>query len=180
MTDAPSQQLFELWKQQVEEGMQAWSRLMAQAPAGADPAGFWRPAVEQWVQSWAKAFAQAPASPDLMGQWKQFLDQSIEGWSRALGQAMNTESFAQLLGKYLDQFLSAYGPAKKAGDQAVEGAWQAVNLPSRVQVVGLARQIVELDERVERIEDGLSAVLRRLDEVVRLVGSREPAAKERG
>lgn len=186
MTDTPSQQLFDLWKKQVEEGTQAWSRMVGQASMpGADPAAFWRPAVEQWVQSWAKAFAQAPATPDVMAQWKQFLDQSIEAWSRALGQAMNTESFAQLLGKYLDQWLTAYGPVKKATDQAVEGAWQAVNLPSRAQVIGLARQIVELDERVERIEDGVSAVLRRLDEVARLIGppgagARETTAKERG
>lgn len=165
MTDASSsQQLFDVWKRQMEEGTQAWARLLGQAPAApADPMSFWRPMVEQWTQAWARAFAQTPATPDLMGQWKQFVDQSIEAWARALGQAMNTEAFAQMLGRYLDQYLVSYGPAKKAVEQSAEGALQALGLPSRAQLTGLARQVVELDERVERLEDMVGEVLRRLE-----------------
>jgi hypothetical protein len=166
MTD--TSQVFEVWKKQLEEGAQAWARLLGQSPAAPpDPATFWRPVVEQWVQAWARAFAQTPAGPDVVAQWKQLLDQSIDAWSRALGQAMNTEAFAQQLGRYLDQWLVAYGPAKKAVDQSLDTALQTMNLASRTQLTAVARQIVELDERVERLEDGLGAVLKRLDEIAR-------------
>jgi hypothetical protein len=182
-----TQPLFDLWRKQFEEGAQAWTRLMGQTPAAAppDPAAFWRPLVDQWVQAWARMFAQTPAGPDVATQWKQFLDQSIEAWSQALGQAMQTEAFAQMLGRYLDQWLAVYAPARKAMEQSLDTALQTMNLASRSQLTAVARQIVELDERVERLEDGIAAVLKRLDEAARRTTRpdagpvAEPAPRER-
>jgi len=165
MAETTPHQLFDLWKKQLEEGTQAWTRLVTQPTAAAGPASaldFWKPILDQGLQSWARLFAQSPASPDLLGQWKQFLDQWIEAWAKVLGQAMGTEQFARLMGQSLDSFLVAQGPVKKALDQQVEQALQTFNLPSRTQVAAVARQIVELEERIERLEDSLRAVLRRL------------------
>ena len=168
MADTSANQLFDLWKRQIEEGTQAWSRLISsqQTPTvpTPDPMGFWRPVLDQGLQTWAKLFAQTPATPDLLTQWKQFLDQWIEAWSKALGQAMGTEQFARMMGQTLDSFLVAQAPVKKALDQQVEQALQAFNLPSRTQLTSVARQIVELEERIERIEDGITAVLKRLSD----------------
>ncbi len=174
----PSQQIFELWKKGMEESAQAWGRLLGQSPAAPpDPTAFWRPLVDQWVQAWARMFAATPLTPDMAAQWKQFLDHSIDAWSRALGQAMNTDAFARLLGQYLDQWLAVYGPARKVADQQIESALQTLNMASRTQLTSVARQIVELEERVERVEDGVNAVLRKLDELGRLLARREPDAR---
>lgn len=176
MADA-NQQLFDMWKKQLEEGAQAWSKLLSPpaAPPPTDPMAFWRPMVEQWVQASSRAFAQTPMTPDLMAQWKQFLDQSIDAWSRALGQAMNTEAFAQMLGRYLDQWLVSTAPVKKAAEQGIDQALQTLNLASRSQLTAVARQIVELEERVERIEDAVNAVLR----AVQQGPATAPAPRER-
>lgn len=170
MADAlgPSQ-LFEQWRKQFEEGAQAWSRLIAQTTMASptptpDPMAFWRPVLDQGVQTWAKLFAQTPATPELLTQWKQFLDQWIEAWSRVLGQAMGTEQFAKMMGQSLDQMLVTAAPAKKVVDQQIEQALQALNLPSRSQLTAIAKQIVELEERIDRLEDSISAKLRRLAE----------------
>jgi polyhydroxyalkanoate synthesis regulator phasin len=109
-------------------------------------------------------FAQTPMTPDLAAQWKQFMDQWIEAWSKALGQAMNTEAYAQMMGKYLDQWLVAGGPIKKAAEQQIDQALQMLNLASRSQLTAVAKQIVELEERLEHMEDTLGAILRRLDD----------------
>ncbi|OGL27465.1 MAG: hypothetical protein A3G44_18555 [Candidatus Rokubacteria bacterium RIFCSPLOWO2_12_FULL_73_47] len=167
MAETPAtNQLFELWKRQLEEGTQAWTRLLGQqapqAPA-IDPAAFWRPVLNQGLETWARLFAQTPASPEMLTQWKQFLDQWIDAWSRALGQTMGTEQFARLINQQLDAMLTAQAPLKKAFDQQVEQALQTFNLPSRAQLTGVARQIVELEDRIERMEDTLGAVLRRLE-----------------
>jgi hypothetical protein len=176
MTDT-SQQLIDLWKKQFEEGAQAWAKLLGQAPtpppAAPDPATFWRPLTEQWVQAWARMFAQTPLSPDAGAQWKQFLDQSIDAWSRALGQAMQSDVFAQLLGRYLDQWLAAYAPARKTMDQSLDTALQTLNLASRTQLSGLARQVVDLDERVERMEDTLKEIIKKLDALGLMLVRRE-------
>src|SRR5712692_6550473 len=148
MADSGANQLFELWKKQLEEGTQAWTRLVTQAPAAAppiDPFAFWRPVLDQGLQAWARLFAQSPASPEV------------------LGQAMSTEQFAKLMGQSLDQLLVSQAPLKKAVDQNVEQALQALNLPSRSQLTAVARQIVELEDRLERLEDMLGALVRRLD-----------------
>jgi len=163
---AASAQFFDMWRKQLEESTQAWTRLVSQAQpptAPPDPTTFWRPVLNQGLEQWARMFAQTPVSPDLMAQWKQFLDQWIEAWSRVLGQAMNSESFAQQMGRSLDGFLAAQAPVKKAVDQAVEQALLALNLASRTQLTSVAKQIVELEERLERVEDGIQAILTRLD-----------------
>jgi hypothetical protein len=163
MTD--STQFFDMWRRQLEESTQAWSRMVSQAPPAAppDPTAFWKPVLNQGLEQWARMFAQTPASPDLMVQWKQFLDQWIEAWSRVLGQAMNTESFAKLMGGSLENWLAAQAPLKKAGEQAVEQTLQGMNVASRTQLTSVAKQIVELEERLERVEDGIQAILKRLE-----------------
>jgi len=162
-------QLFEQWRKQFEEGAQAWSRLITQTSAASpslspDPTAFWRPVLDQGIQTWAKLFAQTPATPELLSQWKQFLDQWIEAWSKVLGQAMGTEQFAKMMGQSLDQMLVTAAPAKKVADQQIEQTLQALNLPSRSQLIGIAKQLVELEDRIDRLEDSINAKLRRLSE----------------
>lgn len=184
MADNPTQQMFDLWKRQLDEGTQAWARMLSQAPAAApapDATAFWRPLVDQGFQQWARVLAQGPMTPDVLTQWKQLVDQAIEAWSRALGQVMGTDAFAQSLGKTLDQFLVASAPMKKAADQSIESGLQALNLPSRTQLTGVAKQIVQLEERIEGLEDALGAIMRRLDEIARAVeprADRAAAAKD--
>src|SRR5439155_20251678 len=165
MADTSENQLFDIWKKQLEEGTQAWPRIVSQAPPTAppDPSAFWRPVLDQGLQAWATLFAQSPVSPDLVGQWKQFLDQWIEAWSKVLGQAMATEQFATLMGQSLDQMLVTAAPAKKVVDQQIEQTLQALNLPSRSQLIGIAKQLVELEDRIDRLEDSITK-LRRLAE----------------
>jgi hypothetical protein len=165
MAEPVTTQFFDTWRRQLEESAQAWTRIVSQATPAAsppDPMAFWRPILNQGLEQWARMFAQTPASPDLMAQWKQFLDQWIEAWSRVLGQTMGTEAFAQQMGRSLEGWLSAQAPLKKAGEQALDQALQAMNLASRTQLTSVAKQIVELEERLERIEDGVQAILGRL------------------
>jgi len=164
-TTAATAQFFDLWRNQLEESTQAWTRMIGQATSAPtpDPVAFWRPVLNSGLEQWARMFAQAPVSPDVASQWKQFLDQWIEAWSRVLGQVMTTESFAQVMGKSLDSMLAAQAPFRKQGEQAIEQAVVTLNLASRTQLTAVAKQIIELEERLERVEDGVQAILKRLD-----------------
>lgn len=165
MADNPSQQLFDLWKKQLEDGGQAWLKMVGQGQQPVDPQAFWRPFMDQGMAAWSKVMTQGTPSPDLMAQWKQFLDQWIAAWSKVIEQAMSTETFAQAMGKQLESFLTTSGPIKKASEQQVEAGLSALGLPSRSQVVGLARQLVQLEEKVEGLDDRLDAILKRLNEL---------------
>ena len=170
MADNPSQQLLDMWKRQVEEGTQAWLRMMGQAQAPTptppiDPQAFWRPFMDQGMAAWAKVMTQGAApSPDLMAQWKQFLDQWIAAWSRVLEQAMGTDRFAQVMGKQLEGFLNVAGPAKKAAEQQIEASLAGIGIPSRAQVTALARHVAQVEEKIDALEDKLDRVLRRAGE----------------
>ena len=168
-----TQQLFDLWKKQVDEGTQAWLKMSGQGQP-VDPQAFWRPFMDQGMQAWSKVMTQGAVSPDLMTQWKQFLDQWIAAWSKVLEQSMGTENFAQAMGKQLESFLSVSAPVKKAAEQQVETGLATLGLPSRTQVIGLAKQIAGLEEKIEGVEDRIDAVLARLD------AAAAASTKERG
>ena len=163
---AATNALFEMWRRQFEESAAAWARMVghAQTPPPNDPIAFWRPVLNQGLEQWARIFAQTPITPDLAAQWKQFNDQWIEAWSKALGQVMNTEAWAGMMGKSLDQWLVAAAPLKKAAEQQIDQALQTLNMASRTQLTAVAKQIVELEERLERMEDTLAAILKRLED----------------
>ena len=159
--------LIEMWRKQFEESAAVWARMVGQAaptPPPSDPIAFWRPVLNQGLEHWARLFAHTPVTPDLAAQWKQFIDQWIEAWSKALGHVMNTEAYAGMMGKSLDQWLVASAPMKKAAEQQIEQALATLNFASRTQLPSVAKQIVELEERLERMEDTLAAILKRLDD----------------
>jgi poly(hydroxyalkanoate) synthase III subunit E len=173
MADNASQQILDLWKKQMEEGSQAWLKMLGQGQT-ADPHSFWRPFMDQGVQAWSKLMAQGPPSPDLMTQWKQFLDQWIAAWSKVFEQGMNTEAFAQVMGKQLETFLNAGAPAKKAAEQQVEAGLAGMGMPSRSQVIALTQQIVQLEDKVDALDDRLDIVLKELRKLAS-AGRREGA-----
>ena len=169
MADQTSaQQLFDLWKKQVEEGSRAWLKMAGQGQTP-DPQAFWRPFMDQGMQAWSKVMTQGQPSPDLMSQWKQFLDQWIAAWSKVLEQAMGTESFAQAMGKQLEGFLNQAGPVKKAAEQHIEATLAGLGVPSRSQVVGIAKQIIALEEKIDGVDDRIDAMLKRLEELTAAV-----------
>jgi len=112
MAEATPNQLFEMWRKQVEESTQAWTRLLSQrAPTMAppDPTAFWRPVLDQGLETWAKLFAQTPATPS---SCRSGSSSSTSGSRRGRSPRPGdgTEQFAKLMGQSLDQFLATHGP----------------------------------------------------------------------
>ena len=159
MAEMGGQQLFDLWKRQVEEGSQAWLRTLGQGQP-ADPQSFWRPFMDQGMAAWSKVMTQGPPSADLMGQWKQFLDQWIAAWSKVLEQAMGTETFAQAMASRW-RASSTRRAGQEGGRAADRRGARGLGLPSRSQVIGVAAQSCTRD-KVDGLEDRLDAVVKEL------------------
>jgi hypothetical protein len=176
--NAGAQALFDLWRKHIEEATQAWAGTMGQAQT-VDPTQFWRPFMDQGMAAWSKLFTQGPMTPELLDQWKQFLDQWIAAWSKVLEQAMGTEAFAQALGKHMEQWLSLQAPMKKAAEESAEAVLSAVGIPSRSQVIGIARQLVDLEDRIEGLEDRMAALLAKMDDLSKAIVRHEPSTPRR-
>ncbi|MBM3778464.1 MAG: hypothetical protein FJW23_09530 [Acidimicrobiia bacterium] len=188
MTAQPSpQELFDVWKKQMEDGARIWAQMMgtpggATAAAAPDPLKLWRPFMEQATEAWAKQAAQGKAGggiSEAMADGKAMIDQWVAAWDKLLSQAMQSEAFAQAMGTHLNQWLSAQGPARKAAAEQTEGTLQALGLPSRTQVIGIARQLLEIDDRLEDLEAAVTALRERLEARPRDRGARRAPARGR-
>lgn len=164
------QDFFELWKKQMEDGVQAWAKAVGQHQPP-DPSGLWRPVLDPVIAAWSKLAAQGPVHPEALAQWKQFLDQCIAAWGKALEQAMGTEAFAQALRAYLDRWLAQQAPFRPAAGPSLESPLSALDLPSRSQVAAIARRQKDVEDRLEALGDRLdacfSALMSRLDMIQR-------------
>ena len=156
--------LFAQWRKQVEAGTDAWIKTVRQmasqghVPPPPDPMQFWRQFSNLGPMNAPPFPGAGPVDPQVLAQWKGFLDDWIAAWSRALEKAMGTEAFAEALGKTLDQFLTIQGKARQAAERSGKAAIDAVGLPSREQVVGLSRQMMDLEDRLEALEDKIEDV----------------------
>ena len=162
-TSAPDD-LFAMWRKQVEAGTEAWIKAAQQmasqghVPNPPDPTQFWRQ-FPNFGASGASPFpGTGPIDPEVLAQWKRFLDDWLAAWSRALEQVMGTEAFAEALGKTLDQFLSVQAKARQATEHAAKAGIESLGLPTREQVVGLSRQMMDLEDRIESLADQLEAL----------------------
>ena len=159
--------LFAMWRKQVEAGADAWMKAVrqmadqGQTPPPPDPAQFWRQFSNLGPMGSVPFPGAGPVDPQVLAQWKKFLDDWIAVWSQALEQAMQTEAFAAALGKTLDQFLTVQGKARQAAERSGKAAIDALGLPSRDQVVALSRQMMDLEDRFEALEDKLDVLASR-------------------
>lgn len=156
--------LFAMWRKQVEAGTQAWVKAaqemanQGQVPNPPDPTQFWRQFSNFGPMGGSPFPGTGPMDPEVLTQWKRFLDDWLAAWSRALEQVMETEEFARALGKTLDQFLNVQAKARQATEHSSRAVIDSLGLPSRDQVVGLARQMMDLEDRIEALADKLDAL----------------------
>ena len=161
----PADDLFAFWRKQMESGTQAWAEAVkgmsdrGQAPpVPPDPFTFWRQFVDPSTSAWATLQSAGPIDPGILKQWKRFLDDWLAAWTKALEQAMGTEAFAESLGKMLDRFLTVQGAAQEAARRTNKATLDALGLPTRDQIVALSRQLADVEDRLEAIEDQVEAL----------------------
>ncbi|MXY24039.1 MAG: hypothetical protein F4Y45_05895 [Acidobacteria bacterium] len=174
--------LFAMWRKQVEAGTEAWVKAaqqmtsQGQVPNPPDPTQFWRQFSSFGMPGASPFPGTGPIDPDVLAQWKRFLDEWLAAWSRALEQVMQTEEFAQALGKTLDQFLNVQAKARQATESTTKTVIDSLGLPSRDQVVGLSRQMMDLEDRIESLADKLDALAARPPAAAAPAATTPPAA----
>src|SRR6267378_3089018 len=117
----------------------------------------WRKQFEESAAAWTRMVEQAPPPPtDPTAFWRPVLNQGLEQWARMFAQTPASPDLATQWKQFLDQWIEAWS-------RVLEQAVTTLNLASRSQLTAVAKQIVELEERLERVEDGVQAILKRLD-----------------
>ena len=133
--------------------------IMADRDSSKELLDLWRKLIEAGTEVWAKAAEQssgpdqpAPSASNATTSWRPFLDQQMTAWSQMQGQGPVNDGVLAFWKKSLDDWIAA--SSKAEAGTAEEGTSKATS-ELLGQLVGNSRQLMDLQERVERLEDKL-------------------------
>jgi hypothetical protein len=100
---------------------------------------------------------------DPMGSWRQMRDGYLDLWAKTMVDTVNTEAYAKATGSMMDAYLAVSSPFRDAVEKAMLQALQQLSMPSRVDFIGLAERLTnvemrldDMDAKLDRIEGLLS------------------------
>jgi polyhydroxyalkanoic acid synthase PhaR subunit len=102
----------------------------------------------------AKMQMEENSTVDPITVLKQWYDTSSEKWSKASGDAIGTEQFVEAM----SYILECYASFSRMFRQACEAYFSNLQLPTRSDIARLAGLVVNLEEKVDRIEDSLEYI----------------------
>ena len=100
---------------------------------------------------------------DPMNPFRQMRDAYLDVWSRTMVDTVNTEAYAKATGSMLDAYLAVSSPFREAVEKGMLQALQQLSMPTRVDFVGLAERLTnvemrldDMDAKLDRMEAALS------------------------
>lgn len=103
-----------------------------------------------------------PNKMDPFGPWRSFRDASMDAWAKALTEAVGTDAFAQAMGTYLDSYLATSAPFQKAVDQYMNAVLPRMSLPTRDEVIDLARRMTNIELRLDDLDAKTDQIMQAL------------------
>jgi polyhydroxyalkanoic acid synthase PhaR subunit len=90
---------------------------------------------------------QNPFDPFAM--WKNLYDKTESQWSKAFDESMRKEDFSEWMGQFLNMYLQYQDMVKQSTEKYLSQA----NVPSRADLSNLASLIVNLEAKVDNLEE---------------------------
>jgi hypothetical protein len=127
-----------------------------------DFAAVWKDSFEEWARAWA-GYTQPAAEgekppPTPSEAWKRSMDRWLGAWSAFLEETMNTPNFAAASGQTLNRMLDVQKPIRDQTEETMQRWLEAINVPSRSDFVRLARQLNDVNARLDAITDQLEEI----------------------
>ncbi len=93
-------------------------------------------------------------SPDVGQLWRNWLVETERQWNAFFNDVMGTDSFGRLVGGYTE----VYSTFQRLVAQNMERSLSTLNVPSRSDIVELSERLSRVDERLASIESSISAL----------------------
>lgn len=138
----------ELWKQWLENMIEIWGRA---SQVGVDPLGLTTQWLEMMEEARSKLLAGISIPADPFTLFKQWYDATGEVWSRAIGDLIGTEKFMEMSSEILKSYTSFYATMRRANEEYVRN----LQLPTRADLARVAQLVVNLEEKVDTIENSV-------------------------
>lgn len=97
---------------------------------------------------------------DPFKMWKNIYDQTESSWSDIIQQSMRKESFSEGMGETLNQFLQFQELTKKMSESYLE----QMNVPSRDELASVASLVINLEDKIDNLEDSFEKDIEKLDQ----------------
>jgi hypothetical protein len=95
---------------------------------------------------------------DPMGSLRQMRDGYLDVWAKTMVETVNTEAYAQATGSMMDAYLAVSSPFRDAVEKAMLQALQQLSMPSRVDFIGLAERLTNVEMRLDDMDAKLDRI----------------------
>ncbi|HEX2912199.1 MAG TPA: poly(R)-hydroxyalkanoic acid synthase subunit PhaE [Chloroflexia bacterium] len=123
------------------------------------------------MEAGAKMAAQMPATSeaDPLALWKNLTEKNEKAWTEFLAQMVNTPEFASGLGRTI----SNQAAMREAVRNAAQTYLEVADMPTREDITRLAGQLVNLDARIDDLQDKIDdASLDKLNDKLESISAR--------
>ena len=96
-----------------------------------------------------------PQLPDLFAVWRQTYEQAEQAWTRALQETTGSDAFAESLGRSLDSYLGF----QKMLRENMQVYLESMNVPTRNDIARLGELIVNLENKIDDLDDRVDTLL---------------------
>ena len=126
-----------------------------------DFADAWQQSWQEWMDAWQGLAQPTPAGekpPTPAEAWKRSTDRWLAAWSNFLEESMSRPEFSQVAGQTLSRVLDVQKPVREATTANMQRWLEVINMPSRDDIVRLARQLNDVNARLDELGDRLDEI----------------------
>ena len=105
----------------------------------------------------------------IMDNLRQVRDAQLEAWSKIMIDIVSSDAYSEATGRALAESLAASQPARMALERSMTATLQALNMPSRAEVITIAERLVNVEMRLDDLDAKLTAYQKALPAAVKSV-----------
>lgn len=141
----------DMWNAWFSATMETWKKA---AEIGGDPLGLTR----QWLNLMENAQAQMLAGETLPTDpftfFREWYNATSEQWSKTVEEAIGSEKFLAYSAPYLESYTSLTKTFRKASEEY----FKKLQLPTVSDIARVAELIINLEEKIDKMEDALDTL----------------------
>jgi polyhydroxyalkanoic acid synthase PhaR subunit len=144
----------ELWKRWFEATADSWRKAVEISNKGGDSLGL----MKQWLDMMDAARAGLLAGMTLpiapFTFFKQWYDATNETLSAAIGDVIGSDKFMEVSSEFLNDYANLYALIRRTNEDYLHN----LQLPTRTDIARVAELLINLEDKVDRIENQLEDV----------------------